>query len=298
MMPTFLLSESTIHVLAQVALHFLWQGALLGLSAACLLYVSPIRTARARYAFFCVLLTLLAICPLVNWRVVDAGSMDKIDIPEESAREASNGAVFEEAEGAAAELLATQSSAARPSFLHSMIKPPDSRPHVAATLLSRQHGLIVTAWLAGICCMATRLVFGAIGMWTLARRQQPIPPEVALMVDRLSRRLAFDVRPAVHVIERISQALAMGVVKPMVLLPASWISELPSEVLEAVIAHELAHLRRWDLPINLMQRVIETLLFFHPAIWWCSRRLRIEREMCCDELAQVAVGNRVVYARL
>jgi outer membrane protein TolC len=83
----------------------------------------------------------------------------------------------------------------------------------------------------------------------------------------------------------------------MVLLPASWISELPSEVLEAVIAHELAHLRRWDLPINFTQRVVETLLFFHPAVWWCSRRLRIEREMCCDELAQAAIGNRVVYAK-
>ena len=74
----------------------------------------------------------------------------------------------------------------------------------------------------------------------------------------------------VHVVERISQAMAVGIFKPMVLLPASWISELPSDVLEAVIAHELAHLRRWDLPINFMQRLLETLLFFHPAVWWVA----------------------------
>ncbi len=145
--------------------------------------------------------------------------------------------------------------------------------------------------------MGTRLLLGAIGVRMLVRRGKPIPPAVAVLAERLSRRLAFRVRPAVHVVEHISQAMAVGILKPMVLLPASWISELPSDVLEAVIAHELAHLRRWDLPINFVQRVIESLLFFHPVVWWCSRRLRIEREMCCDELAQAAIGNRVVYAK-
>jgi outer membrane protein TolC/beta-lactamase regulating signal transducer with metallopeptidase domain len=292
MMPEFLLSESTVHVLAQVVLHFFWQGALLGLAAACLLQVSPIRTAHARYAFYCGLLMLLAICPLVTWRGLSAGLVAPIDVQASSANEARGVTAFADAEHNAKDLDIVRSDTAQ-----SIIQPPDSRPDVAAAWFDGTASLIVTAWLTGICFMATRLLLGAIGLWTLARRRQPIPPKVASMVERLSLQLAFRVRPAVHVAERISQAMATGIFKSMVLLPASWISELPSDVLEAVIAHELAHLRRWDLVVNLLQRVVETVLFFHLAVWWCSRRLRIEREMCCDELAQAAIGNRVVYAK-
>lgn len=300
MMPQFLLSESTVHVLAQVVLHFLWQGALLGLAAACLLHVSPIRTARARYAFHCGLLMLLAICPLATWRSICAAGVAPGELPGASASEA--GAAFAATEGITAASSAAQSNPVQPNpaqsnAAQSSVRPPGSRLDFAGSWLARQRGLIVAAWLAGVCFMATRLLLGAIGVSLLARRRKPIPPEVAHLARRLSRQLAFRVRPAVHVVERISQAMAVGIFKPMVLLPASWISELPSEVLEAVIAHELAHLRRWDLPINFVQRVVETLLFFHPAVWWCSRRLRIEREMCCDELAQAAIGNRVVYAK-
>jgi beta-lactamase regulating signal transducer with metallopeptidase domain/outer membrane protein TolC len=292
MMLQFFLSESTVSVLTQVVLHFLWQGALLGLSAGCLLQVLPIHTASARYVFYCGLLALLAICPLVTWCGISAGSVAAIEVQTHSANEVGGGDAV-----ADAEVSATDSNIVRSKVVQSTIQPPDSRLHVAGAWLDRQRWLIVTAWLTGICFMATRLLLGAIGLWTLAWRRQPIPPKVAHMVDRLSLQLTFRVRPAVYVVERISQAMAMGIFKSMVLLPASWISELPSDVLEAVIAHELAHLRRWDLVVNLLQRVVETVLFFHPAVWWCSRRLRIEREMCCDELAQAAVGNRVVYAK-
>ena len=68
-------------------------------------------------------------------------------------------------------------------------------------------------------------------------------------------------------------------------------------MLEAVIAHELAHLKRMDLWANFLQRIVETLFFYHPAVWWLSRRLRVERELCSDELAVAATGERLVYAQ-
>ena len=68
----------------------------------------------------------------------------------------------------------------------------------------------------------------------------------------------------------------------MILLPTSWLTELPPDMLESIIAHELAHIRRGDLWVNLLQRVIEVLLFYHPAVWWLSQRIRVERELCCD----------------
>ena len=267
----FLLSESTISALTQVVLHFLWQGALLGLSAACLLQVLPIHTASARYAFYCGLLTLLAICPLVTWCGISAGPVAEIEVQANLANEAGGGAAFADAEDerhalehGAIERRAVDHSASRiaAARCRSLARPPAfaDRDGVAGRNLLHDHETSP----------------GAIGLRTLARRRQPIPPAVAHMVDRLSLQLAFRVRPGVYVVERISQAMAMGIFKSMVLLPASWISELPSDVLEAVIAHELAHLRCWDLVVNLLQRVVETVLFFHPAVWWCSRRLRID----------------------
>ncbi len=82
----------------------------------------------------------------------------------------------------------------------------------------------------------------------------------------------------------------------MVLLPVAIVTQMPPEMLEAIVAHELAHIRRYDLWVNLAQRVVETLLFYHPAVWWLSHRLRNEREFCCDELAVQATGERLAYA--
>ncbi|MCH5375658.1 MAG: M56 family metallopeptidase, partial [Planctomycetes bacterium] len=72
---------------------------------------------------------------------------------------------------------------------------------------------------------------------------------------------------------------------------------MPLEALEAIVAHELAHIRRYDLWVGLLQRVVETLLFYHPAVWWLSHRLDRQRELCCDALAVQTTGQRVVYVQ-
>ena len=79
--------------------------------------------------------------------------------------------------------------------------------------------------------------------------------------------------------------MVIGWLRPVILLPASALSGLTPQQLEAIIAHELAHIRRHDYLINLLQSLIETLLFYHPAVWWVSRQIRREREHCCDDLA-------------
>jgi len=84
----------------------------------------------------------------------------------------------------------------------------------------------------------------------------------------------------------------------MVLLPASILTGTPPEMLDAIIAHELAHIRRLDLWVNLLQRIVETLLFYHPAVWWVSARLREQREICCDEIAVRVTGQRLEYASM
>ncbi len=83
----------------------------------------------------------------------------------------------------------------------------------------------------------------------------------------------------------------------MILIPAGALINLSAQELEAILAHELAHIRRFDYVANLLQSAIEALMFYHPAMWWIGKRIRAERENCCDDLAIAACGDRVTYAR-
>jgi hypothetical protein len=89
----------------------------------------------------------------------------------------------------------------------------------------------------------------------------------------------------------------IGWLQPVILVPAAAFAGMDPEQLEALLAHELAHIRRHDYIVNLIQSAAETLLFYHPAVWWVSRRIRIERENCCDDLAVSVCGDVVTYAR-
>src|SRR5262249_13954286 len=147
---------------------------------------------------------------------------------------------------------------------------------------------LVLGWLLGVGVLSLRLLAGAAAVARLRRGRSPLPGDWPQRVTRLAGRIGFRAAPTVCLSARTAQALAARVPRPLLLLPAAWLMDLPPDVLEAVIAHELAHLRRHDLWINLWLRVAETVLFYHPAVWWLSRRLRAERELCCDELAAAA----------
>jgi len=155
----------------------------------------------------------------------------------------------------------------------------------------------LAAWLIGVTLFGSRLLAGIVGISRLRRSRLPLPPKMVVLVERLGRRLAINALPLVCLSKQVADAMAVGLVRPLVLIPATWATEMPLPMLEAVIAHELAHLVRRDLWVNLLQRIVETLLFYHPAVWWLSRRLRIERELCADQLAVSVTGDRTVYAQ-
>jgi hypothetical protein len=113
------------------------------------------------------------------------------------------------------------------------------------------------------------------------------------MAERLS--ITRQVKLLESTIVRVPTAI--GAFRPVILFPASVFTGLPSRGLEALIAHELAHVRRHDYLVNLLQTMTETLLFYHPAVWWVSARVRADREQCCDDLAIAATGDARTYAR-
>src|SRR5262249_13851986 len=126
---------------------------------------------------------------------------------------------------------------------------------------------------------------------------EPAEPAWQAIVTRLSRRLHIARRVRIFRSSLVDVPTVIGWLKPVVLVPASALAGLAPHQLEAVLAHELAHIRRHDYLVNLMQTLVETLLFYHPAVWWLSRRIRLERENCCDDLAVHLCGDPYTYAR-
>jgi beta-lactamase regulating signal transducer with metallopeptidase domain len=158
--------------------------------------------------------------------------------------------------------------------------------------------VLVYIWIAGVTALSIRSLGGWVVTQTWKRRNVRVA-EVFWQdhMARLAKRLAISRK-----VRLLESAIAhtpavVGWIRPVVLLPASAISGLASSQIEALLAHELAHIRRHDYLVNLLQTAIETLLFYHPAVWWVGRQMRAERENCCDDLAVAVCGDALVYAR-
>jgi beta-lactamase regulating signal transducer with metallopeptidase domain len=151
-------------------------------------------------------------------------------------------------------------------------------------------------WLAGVLLLALR---AAGGWWRLEqiRREarNKIPAEVEASFRRTAARLRMGRKVALYLSDEVLSPLAMGIWRTAIILPVSAVMQLSPEQLEAVLAHEMAHVRRWDYLGNLLQTAVECLLFFHPAVWWVSRRTRDLRELCCDEVAAKSCADPTVY---
>jgi beta-lactamase regulating signal transducer with metallopeptidase domain len=157
---------------------------------------------------------------------------------------------------------------------------------------------MVWTWLAGVIALSVR----AIGGWAMAERfarrhtsraEAAWDERFAILARRL--RVSRPVRLAVSALAQVPAVI--GWARPVVLIPASVFTGLSAEQIEALPAHELAHVRRNDYLVNLLQTAAETLLFYHPAVWWVNRRIRDERENCCDDLAVETCGNKLAYIR-
>jgi len=179
------------------------------------------------------------------------------------------------------------------------------RAVAAALLHSLWQGALVVAVTAlwwqvlrgSVLALSLRL---AVSWWLVQRMRRaawlPVAPPLLDRARELAHRLG--IARAVRVVQSaaIQVPAVIGWLRPIVLLPGGALTGLSPAQLDAVIAHELAHVRRHDFAINLLQSAAEILLFYHPASWWISRRVRVERELCCDDVAETLCGDRVLYA--
>ncbi|WP_185155624.1 M56 family metallopeptidase [Rudanella paleaurantiibacter] len=177
--------------------------------------------------------------------------------------------------------------------------PVLTRPTGLAALqlfLSAHLAQVVGLWLVGVGVFGLRLVGGWVYVQRLRKAATlPVPALLGQTMDKLTQRLAVQAR--LRVSAQVSSPVVVGLFKPVVLWPVGLLSGLSVADVEAILAHELAHIRRYDYGLNMVQSVVEILYFFHPALWWLSARVREEREHCCDDVAVAVVGDARILAR-
>lgn len=264
-------------------LHFVWQGTLVALLLAALLTTLRRASAQARYLLSCAALAVMIALPAAT--LARSGSDGLLPSPVELKKSAAP----PQGSGYAGAIEGTFNTSG--AFL----------PAASAWVRSHFPALqpwLVSAWLLGVLGLSVRFLGGWAAVERLKRvKARPAASDWQAALNRLAARLSVS-RP-VRLLQSaaVSVPSALGVLRPAVLLPASALTGLTPRQLEAILAHELAHIRRHDYLVNLFQATVETLLFYHPAVWWVSRRVRVERENCCDDLAVAATGSARVYAR-
>ena len=156
--------------------------------------------------------------------------------------------------------------------------------------------VLVALWLAGVVLLSLR----ALGGWYLVEMLWrhdafTLPDDLLQRCRALQKRLALT-RPIIFLQSALVNApVVIGWFRPIILIPISAVTGLTPRQLDALIMHELAHIRRFDTFTNILLVMAETFLFYHPAVWWVSRRVRIEREHCCDDFAVAMCGDAAIY---
>jgi len=270
-------NPETIRILGWCLLHFVWQGAVLALVLCALL--SRLRSPQARY--------VSAVCTLVAMMLVPFVTFAVLKQSPETVQQLSIGG-FTEIGNA---LEAVQPNAAPPqaSAAFSFVSHTPSIDWLSYGVL---------AWFAGVYMFTLRTLGGWMLLMRLRRqRAEPIAGDLLRTCLALQQRLGVS-RAVRYVCSKVAESPAVfGWLRPVVVLPLAALAGLSAWQVEALIAHELAHIKRWDLLANAFQIATETLLFYHPAVWWVNRVIRNEREHCCDDVAVAACGNAHDYAR-
>ena len=284
------MSDTVVRGVGWTLVHFVWEGLAIGGLLAVALRMMRSRPAHWRYLAGCAAMALMAVAPLVTFQIV-LEKDEPAPVPVVAAETVPSmpGAAIASAE------VVGPTVVARPPIV---VKATWTRhePNWAQRVEGWMPWLVM-GWLAGVCVLSCRLLAGWCQVRRLGRRAEELAGPWAEKAAELAVRLGVR-----HSIQLLQSALVevptvIGWLRPVILLPASCLTGLTPGQLEALLAHELAHIRRHDYLINLLQSAVETLLFYHPAVWWVSGRVREERENCCDDLAVAVSGDRAGYAR-
>ena len=262
-----------IETLGWTLVHFVWQGAVLGLIFFALMRICAGASPRVRYGIGMMLLVATLVVPLATFITL---------------HESASAAGLQKVLSARAEVALERVVPAEAASTLDLV-----RDRLELVL-----PWIVVLWGIGVAFLSMRVAIGWRQLRRIATRGvRPLGGEWPERIQAL--RSALGIRQSIQVLESsiVAVPTVMGFLKPVVLMPTACLLRMSTDQLELLIAHELGHVRRWDYLANLLQVVIETLLFYHPAVRWMSRRVRAEREQCCDDLVVAHCGRAMTYAK-
>lgn len=278
-----LLTGSFAQAIGWALLHLLWQATIVAALLAAVLALIPRAQARLRYA--AAIGALALVFALFAATVVQSFDSEAapISLGAQTQHQVARDLPLSRVPAAIA---ASAAEAWRDRALDAVVSARQSIPTVVAL------------WFVGVVLLSSRLGIS----WLRARRMMKHEAVTAgAEWQQACARIAsaMGLRRAIRLLESgaIHVPAVIGALRPVILLPTSTLTGLSPQQIEMVLAHELAHIRRHDFLVNLLQALAETLMFHHPAVWWISHTVRVEREHCCDDLALAISGDRVQYAR-
>ncbi len=164
-------------------------------------------------------------------------------------------------------------------------------------IINDQMVWVIYAWMAGVLIFSIRFAGGIVYIQFLKRKISDASSEYLQMVQHLSDQLRLTQKVRLVESIQISKPIVLGYIKPMIILPIGLLTGLPTSQIETILLHELAHIKRHDYLVNLIQAFIEVILFFNPFVWLLSEMIRKEREYCCDDLVIMMGSSRTEYIK-
>ena len=284
-----------------VIVHSVWQFALIAGVAGLQLRLMRRCSAAARYAGLLTAMSLVVVAPIGTWLSKSLPPSSGLDVESPRVMTVATASPGHRVMASPA-VEVSMSPDERESLNHDRSMQQWSQlPSVRAFGESRAQTWlpwVVWVWCAGVSIFALRPLLSLYAVRRLRTKGTlPTTDFVQDLVRRSAKRIGL--RAVVRVLQstRVNTPIVVGYLRPVILLPVCAMTGLPIGQLEAILIHELAHVRRHDYAINFLQILIETLFFYHPCVWWLSRQIRIERENCCDDVALAVLGDRVDYAR-
>ena len=306
-----LIEPSITSHLTMVLLQALWQGLLVWLMVATVLRLLKKRSAALRYGASVTGLWVMLLLPVLTWFLVDVDHTATntteetgvvISVPEERIETPSVPIDLTQIDsvwtlGEDETVTETEPKFVEQQFDEAAFVPPVAEVKTSPTNPVDMPSLIIACiWLSGVLLLSIRLLMGYVWTLRVSFSRLPIDSDLRSRLQGIAAALGWKSMPRVFHSSRIKEAIVVGYLKPLVLIPITWTTQLTPEAIEAVIIHELTHIRRFDLWVILVQRIAETLLFFHPAVWSLSKRISYERELCCDAESARLLDSNLCYA--
>lgn len=273
------LPEELVNALGRMIFHSFWQGTAISFALALILFLLNKKSAKTRYVIAVSGLILFVASAVLTFSL-----------------EFSN----------------TESTGATPHVSVNSVNPasgifvnPISLANEETTVWSSINSyfnqnlpFFVFVWFSGLLFFSLRFI-GSVLYVQRVRTQgiNELDIEWIYRSREIGKRLGFKKFIPVFESIKVKVPLAIGYIKPIILLPLGMINNLPYYQVEALIAHEFAHIKRYDFVINLLQTLVETIFFYHPAVWWISSQIREERENCCDDITVNVCGNSLAYSK-